>query len=361
MMRLISLFVFICIHLVAAEPEPVRMGTTPEAPKDAFTFKYEPKRAPYALGLVKPEVATGLQRVPSKEFLNKIGVVYPPLFDWREKAKLVPIKNQKSCGSCVSFAVSAIDEDMYGIRGIPIPELSNQYQMSCGKREWMCEGSFFERTASDYLLLGGLVTKASYPYTASNAACKGKTSDLFGQIKSFKVIDNSQKSIITALLTNGPVATTVGADNYFMGYAGGDYNACTNAATNHETGIYGYKCIGLGTLDFDSNGNLPAGKCYWLMRNSWDVTWGEEGWMWIKMTSNSGNRCNNITEEVGIVDIGIPLPGPTPAPSPSPTPGPGPGPTPTPGDSHIIFYGIIAFLVVCVGGLIGALVSKKKT
>lgn len=49
------------------------------------------------------------------------------------------------------------------------------------------------------------------------------------------------------------------------------------------------------------------------MRNSWDVTWGDNGFMTIKMTGTNGAKCNNIAAEAGILDTGV-----DPAPAPNP-------------------------------------------
>jgi len=342
------LLLILSVPLFAAQ-EPMRFDTVPDVPSSEFTFETAPMRGePYSLGLVKKESVRGFISVsPSKEFLGK-ELVIPNKFSLSQFAELAPVKNQGNCGSCVSFAVSAAVEDQYRILGKILPTLSNQYQMSCGKREWICNGSFFEKTASDYTLLNGNITQDKYPYTASNSSCKGKVSDTIAQIKNPRVIDNSPKSIITALLTYHAVPVTVGADNYFLSYKGGIYNACTNAGTNHQVELVGYDLEG---AQFDANGKLPAGKGTWLIKNSWGTRYGEAGYITMKMTSSSGRLCNNIAEEAGVFDVDLPTPTPTHTPTPTPAP-------PTPSNLDWKWLGIGFAILLSIAGSLFAIFKK---
>ncbi len=321
--------------------------------RSGWTFKSEEPKLPYSTGLIKKETRGFISEKPSKEFLEK-EVSLPNKFELSELKELAPVKNQGNCGSCVSFAVSAVVEDMYRLRGVILPTLSNQYQMSCGAREWMCDGSFFEKTANDYVTLNGTATAASYPYTASNASCKGKVNDTIGKIKSYKLIDNSPKSVATALVSGYAVGITVGADNTWMSYRSGVYNGCTGAGTNHQIELVGYDLEG---NQFDSNGKLPPGKGLWKIKNSWGSSWGDAGYMWTKMTSSSGRLCNNVVEEAGIVEIDLPFPSPTPSPSPTITPTPSPIP-PTPSSFDWKTIGVIGALVIAVSAFIISLLRK---
>ena len=41
----------------------------------------------------------------------------------------------------------------------------------------------------------------------------------------------------------------------------------------------------------------PGGDC-WLVRNSWGVTWGERGYIYIYMARNDNNKCGTATDAV---------------------------------------------------------------
>jgi hypothetical protein len=229
--------------------------------------------------------------------------------------ELCEIYDQGQCGSCVYNSVIKNLCDSYRLRGKNSPVLSRQFIMDCGA-PWSCDGSFFEKVAQGIVEQSGTPAESEYPYRAYDQSCKGKPSSEFWKAVSYQVISNSPKSIMTALLKGYPVSVTVGADSAFMNYGSGVYNRCSNEPTNHEVLIEGWDCEGSvdadGNCKFDSNGKLPAGVGYWAMPNSWGKGWGESGEMRIKITSSSGRLCNNLGEEAGILETGLPFNEPTP-------------------------------------------------
>lgn len=277
-----------------------------DIPQSQWTFKAKNYKEKFATGLIE-RPKTMQAPIPSKEFLLRDGA-YPKYFHLKDKAVLSPIKNQKSCGSCVYFATTSVFEDTLRIRGVVPPELAPQYLMDCGSRRWMCNGSLFEIVAEDLVKKKGQATEASYPYRASNQSCKG-ASQLHGKIESFKLIDNSPKSVIAALNAGYAVAVTVGAGGAWGSYRSGIFNACSRIGTNHQIAVVGYDCESAvdaqGNCKFDANGKLPSGVGIWYLRNSWGTGWGEEGWMRSKMTDSNGRLCNNVVEEAGILETGL--------------------------------------------------------
>jgi cathepsin L len=221
--------------------------------------------------------------------------------------------------------------DSLSIRGITVPALSQQQLMNCGNGG-QCNGYWFSDCADDLIRLKGLVADSVYPYTARTGSCKNVSGEKFGQIQGKSIISNAHKSMMNAINAGYPLSVTVGADSPFMNYRGGIYNACTNQGTNHQTVVQGYDCEDQvdanGNCILDSDGYVAAGKGFWYMRNSWGTGWGEQGWMKIKM-SKPGNKkslCNNLNEEVGLLETGIPVPQPKP-PEPPPEPPKPPAPS----------------------------------
>lgn len=261
-----------------------------------------------SLGLAKHPVPT----VVSRQFSFFRGEV-PSTLDLRSVVELAPIKDQKQCGSCVYFAVSAALEDAYRLAGIVLPKTAPQFLMDCAAREWMCDGSYAEKVASGLVKKGGTAKEADYPYVARNQACQ-KNPVLLGKAVGYRPIEGSHKSIITALNLHNPVLTTIGAGGAMMDFDSGVLDQCQNIATNHQMVIEGYDCE--GPCNFSAGGYLPNGQGHWLVRNSWGLGYGEQGWLKIKMTTKSGARCNNITEEVGVLEIAPQPPPPPPPPVP---------------------------------------------
>lgn len=75
------------------------------------------------------------------------------------------------------------------------------------------------------------------------------------------------------------------AENFWL-YGGGVYesNSC-KGPVNHGVVIYGYK--------FD--GDFRGDNSYWLVRNSWAKSWGENGNMKIKMEGSGKGMCSMYT------------------------------------------------------------------
>ena len=74
-----------------------------------------------------------------------------------------------------------------------------------------------------------------------------------------------------ALVEHGPLAVTLNADNCFTVYKGGVFNGHNKYSPNHVLVLIGWD---------DS-------KRAWLIKNSWGVEWGEQGFGWIEYGSNS--------------------------------------------------------------------------
>lgn len=272
------------------------------------TYKTKTYKKKYATGLVKPALKTSV--LADKRFL-KADVKLPKSFHLKDRVELSPIFDQGQCGSCVYNSVVKNLEDSYRLHGKVLPRLSRQFVMDC-LAEWSCEGSYFEKVADGLVKGGGTATEAAYPYKARDQACKG-SSELFGQVKSYKIINNSAKSIMTALYQGVPVSVTVGADGSWMNYGSGIYNGCTNQGTNHEVLIYGWDCESSvdsdGFCKFNDKGYPVNGDGFAIVVNSWG-DWGEQGQMRSRWLSKSGRLCNNLAEEAGILEVDGPVPPP---------------------------------------------------
>ena len=118
-----------------------------------------------------------------------------------------------------------------------------------------------------------------WAYTAANATCTyeaSEASDL--TLSSYVCVEPQTPAGMKVAVAQQPVAISIDAgSDVFHNYAGGvlDSEDC-GISTNHAVSIVGY-----GT-DEDS------GLEYWLVRNSWGVAWGVDGFIKIAITEGDG-------------------------------------------------------------------------
>jgi cathepsin L len=125
---------------------------------------------------------------------------------------------------------------------------------------------------------GGIDTEESYPYEGKDGLpCRYKEENKGATVSGYVDIPKSESKLKEAVATIGPVSVAIDAShNSFMSYQSGIYDEpdCTKDL-DHAVLIVGY-----GT---------DNGKDYWLVKNSWDTTWGDNGY--IKMSRNKNNQC----------------------------------------------------------------------
>lgn len=217
------------------------------------------------------------------------GAGLPASVDWRQKGVVNPVRDQGQCGSCWAFATTANAESVWAISRGQLLDLSEEFLVDCatgvGYFNMGCNGGQPD-SAFKYMINNGQCTEASYPYKAGTTKTAGSCQKCTSASVSFSscsdVTSNDQVSLAAAVAKR-PVVVAIEADTrYFQSYSGGilDSTAC-NTNLDHAVEIVGY--------------GSENGKDYWIVRNSWSSSWGEQGYVRIKKTSS--------TNDVGICGI----------------------------------------------------------
>ncbi|CAO1398830.1 unnamed protein product [Diamesa hyperborea] len=199
------------------------------------------------------------------------------------KEILSPVRNQGTqCGACWSFATVSLLESYYFIKYKKSISLSEQLLIDC-VQNGCTDGDF--TYALDYVKANG-ISNTNYKYTGKTGTCPLiKPKSLF-KVKSAVSIPEGNEIKMKEVLANiGPVAVAVDSRwPTFILYKSGVYydNRCSTDAVNHAMIVVGY-------------GN-ENNQDYWLVRNSWGDTWGEDGY--IKIARNKKSHC-------GIADYGM--------------------------------------------------------
>jgi C1A family cysteine protease len=202
----------------------------------------------------------------------------PASVDWRTQGAVNPVKNQAQCGSCWAFSATFANEGAHFLKSGELLSLSEQELVSCDPNSMGCNGGL-QAYAFMYLEQHGQNLESAYPYTSghgvtgtcNHAKATGPVSDT-----GYTNIPAQSISQLKAALAKQPVALTIEADQLvFQMYTHGilDSASC-GTQLDHAVGGVGY-----GTEN---------GQDYWIVRNSWGSSWGDQGYIKIAAVPGKG-------------------------------------------------------------------------
>ncbi len=204
---------------------------------------------------------------------------------------LVPRIRLQKCGDCWAYSATGPLECSY----IRVNRITRPSSLDCSEKQIVdcsgggdCSGGFAYQ-AFNFLKTShkNMMSEVQYPDNGVNGACPAIAPGTKVELVDWGVIDPSGDinviapvdKIKEAICKYGPVACSLYATPLFQNFAGGGvFNEMPsnyrNPTSNHAVMIVGW----------DDN------KQAWLMRNSWDLTWGDDGYCWIKYNTNNIGR-----------------------------------------------------------------------
>jgi cathepsin X len=253
----------------------------------------------------------------------------PEVFSWGNvsgHSYLTPIRNQHIptyCGSCWAFAPTSVLADRWNVktRGsnqvMPHVVLSTQNVLSCGNDMVNCgtchggdDAAVFKyaeragiphESCSNYMARDTTCDSTRPPEGDNRPACyncdeKAKCyaiprfHKLFVKQNTIGQITNSPSAMRNEIYKNGPIVCAVMAtkkmEHKYSSGVFAEVQPDNDARINHVVSIVGWG------VDDDENS-------YWVARNSWGTEWGENGFMKIVTSENTGpaGTGNNLIEE----------------------------------------------------------------
>ncbi|KAE8695947.1 Cysteine proteinase COT44 [Hibiscus syriacus] len=120
---------------------------------------------------------------------------------------------------------------------------------------------------------GGIDTEKYYPYLGFDSQCDpAKKNAKVVSIDGYEDVIPNDENALKKVVAHRPVSVTIEAGGRaFQLYESGVFNGYCGSALDHGVFIVGY-------------GSDNNGQDYWIVRNSWGSTWGENGY--IKMEHN---------------------------------------------------------------------------
>ena len=201
-----------------------------------------------------------------------------------------PVKDQMQCGSCWAFSATETIESAWARAGNALTVFSPQQIVSCDKTDSGCNGGL-PTNAFDYVKgAGGMCANTAYPYTSgtgNTGTCKSPLPALVGGTVSkwayssticqgFTACVEDSSAQAAALQANGPVSVALDASAW-SSYTGGVMTSASCSSSprkmDHAVQLVGY--------------NADAATPYWIVRNSWAASWGEQGYIYLAMGANT--------------------------------------------------------------------------
>jgi len=201
----------------------------------------------------------------------------PTSIDWRTKGAVTTVKDQGQCGSCWTFSSTGAMEGAWAIAKGQLIDLAEQELVDCAGLKYGsmgCNGGQMEG-AFKFIIENGQCAASSYPYTAKDGTCHS-CSAVAHATSCSDVKPNDQLSL-KAAVAKQPVAVAIEADTkYFQSYSGGVLTS-SSCGTSLDHGVL---AVGYGEEN---------GQKYWLVKNSWGTSWGEQGYVKIGRSESTND------------------------------------------------------------------------
>ena len=254
------LFAAVTVTLVADAPAeqpriaPMNYVVMPEPSESGYV---EP---PMVLDHIRPDQELMMPRQTS--------------WDWRALNGVTPVKNQNPYGTCWAFASLGDLESKVRIAEDVIKNYSELNIQACNPVSTNCNAGGNAWMATNYLTRFGSVEESCNPYPGGcpTPSCINSACPFLKQITEWRVIPNDVASIKNALMTHGPVYTSM-----FSSFSGFLYYYGSHCITYTGTQNPDHAVLIVGWDDDMCNGNGA-----WIGKNSWGTSWGDAGYFYIQ-------------------------------------------------------------------------------
>uniref|UniRef100_A0A7N0ULD0 Uncharacterized protein n=1 Tax=Kalanchoe fedtschenkoi TaxID=63787 RepID=A0A7N0ULD0_KALFE len=192
----------------------------------------------------------------------------PSTVDWRKKGAVTPVKDQGQCGCCWAFSAVAATEGITQLSTGKLISLSEQELVDCDTsgQDQGCEGGLMDDAFQFIQQNGGLTTEAKYPYQGVDGSCTATSKQPAAKITGYEDVPTNDENSLMKAVANQPVSVAIDAGGSdFQFYSGGVFTVFCGTQLDHGVTAVGY--------------GVDGTTKYWLIKNSWGASWGEEGYI----------------------------------------------------------------------------------
>jgi xylem cysteine proteinase len=203
----------------------------------------------------------------------------PRSIDWRTKGAVTGVKNQGQCGSCWAFSVVGAVEGIHQIVTGNLVSLSEQELIDCDTVNNGCDGGAIDDGYSFIISNKGIGSESDYPYQAQRTQCDTEQlKNTVVSIDGYQDVPASNGDALLQALANQLISVGIDASGRnFQLYKGGVLSGTCGTNINH-----GLVAVGFGS---------EQGTDYIIVKNSWGIEWGEEGYIRFDSTIGGKGQC----------------------------------------------------------------------
>ncbi|GLJ20661.1 hypothetical protein SUGI_0376210 [Cryptomeria japonica] len=204
---------------------------------------------------------------PSIRYKYIEGEQMPESVDWRKNGAVTEVKDQGTCGSCWAFSTVAAVEGVNQIVTGKLISLSEQELVDCDtSTNQGCHGGLMDAAFQFIVENGGIDSEADYPYKAREDACNMKRKKTHVvTIDGYEDVPRHDEKSLQKAVAHQPISVAIeSSGRQFQFYKSGVFDGYCGTNLDHGVTLVGY-----GSADKD----------YWIVKNSWGPSWGENGFV----------------------------------------------------------------------------------
>jgi len=218
-------------------------------------------------------------------------ITLPVSIDWRDHDIVTSVKDQQECGACWAFSATGALESHHARVTGELIGLSEQQLIDCSTQygNHGCNGGSMDNAFSYVYYNKGLADEGSYLYVRTNeTACKFSRESVATTCDGFVDIpEGNETALQEALALQGPVSVGINS-RLLQHYRSGviSHAECSSKVhdLDHALLVVGYDI---------ANDPIYGQQEYYIVKNSWGTTWGENGY--VKFARNKNNMCGIST------------------------------------------------------------------